>query len=218
MTLQYGLIGSAGRMGKEIVAVFNEAGHENVLSYDINGEQLQGVPDVIVDFSLPAAFAATVNYVNKYKVPLVIGTTGLSEEQFVVLKDLSTMVPVIQSYNFSIGVQMLLRCIETVKPHLKNWDVEITETHHRFKKDKPSGTALMMKNALGKEAPISSLRLGNIAGIHTITFASLGETLTIEHSATSRRTFAEGVLLSAEFTQGKGPGYYSFTDVIDAAI
>ncbi len=216
--MKYGLIGSLGRMGKEIASVFSEAEHELVMSYDVDGENFSDTPEVIVDFSLPAAYASTIAYVQQYNVPLVLGTTGLNEEDFAVLKELSKKVAVVQSYNFSLGVQMMLRCIETVKGHLKNWDVEMTETHHRFKKDKPSGTAIMMKNALGKEAPISSLRLGNIAGIHNITFASLGETLTIEHSATSRRTFAEGVLLSAQFCIGKAPGIYTFKDVIDSIV
>ena len=214
MSLKYGLIGASGRMGQEISAVFHEAGNESVLSFDVNGEQVSGQPEVIVDFSLPSAFATTMEYVRKYKVPLVMGTTGLSDAQLAEIKELCAFVPVVQSYNYSLGVQMMLRCIETVKQHLKNWDVEITETHHRFKKDKPSGTAIMMKTSLGKEAPIASLRLGNVPGIHTITFASLGETFSIEHSATSRRTFAEGALLSAQFIVGKQPGLYSFKDVV----
>jgi 4-hydroxy-tetrahydrodipicolinate reductase len=86
--------------------------------------------------------------------------------------------------------------------------------HHRFKKDKPSGTAIMMKQALGKEVPVSSLRLGGVAGEHNIYFGGLGETLTLSHTALSRRTFAEGVLKSAVFAQKKQPGLYSFRDVM----
>lgn len=218
MALKYGLIGAAGRMGKEISGVFSEAGHELVFTYDIDGEKFTGQPEVIIDFSLPAAFPATIAYVNKLNVPLVMGTTGLTPEHIATLKELSSRVPVVQSFNYSLGVQMMLRCVELVKGHLEQWDVEMTETHHRFKKDKPSGTALMIKDALGKDAPIASLRLGNVAGIHTITFANLGETFTIEHSATSRRTFAEGVLLSAAYIVDKQPGFYSFKDVVDAKV
>ncbi len=215
--MKYGLIGTSGRMGKEISAVFDEAGHELVFSYDIDGITEKDTPEMIVDFSLPVAFAATMQYVIKYKCPLVIGTTGLDSAQMNELQELSSSVAIVQSFNFSLGVQMMLRCIEAVKPHLKGWDVEISETHHRFKKDKPSGTALMMKTSLGKDAPISSLRLGNVAGDHKITFASLGETFSIEHSATSRRTFAEGVLSSANYVINKQAGLYSFKDVIDDA-
>ena len=215
--MKYGLVGASGRMGNEISAVFTEAGHQLVFSYDIAGVMEKDTPDMIVDFSLPVAFAATLEYAKKYNCPLVIGTTGLDASQLNELKVLSSVIPVVQSFNFSLGVQMVLRCIEAVKPHLKNWDVEISETHHRFKKDKPSGTALMMKTSLGKDAPISSLRLGNVAGDHKITFASLGETFSIEHSATSRRTFAEGVLLSAGYILDKPAGLYTFKDVIDSA-
>lgn len=216
--MKYGIIGAGGRMGKEIAAVFAEAGHDSVFEYDVTGEVKTSAPEVLIDFSLPAAFSHTIKYARALHTPLVMGTTGLSPEQFEELHTLSKELPVVQSYNYSVGVQMLLRCIETVAGQLKNWDTEIVETHHRFKKDKPSGTALMMKEKLGKDAPISSLRVGNIPGIHTITFGSLGETLSIEHSATSRRTFAEGVLLSAEFLPGKNPGLYSFKDVLDSRI
>ena len=216
--MKYGLIGASGRMGREISVVFAESGHELVFSYDIDGEMEKDTPQMIVDFSLPTAFSSTMKYVQKYQCPLVIGTTGLDASQINELKLLSSSVALVQSFNFSLGVQMMLRCIESVKSHLKGWDVEISETHHRFKKDKPSGTALMMKTSLGKDAPISSLRLGNVAGDHKITFASLGETFSIEHSATSRRTFAEGVLLSAQYVITKPAGFYSFKDVIDSAI
>ncbi len=110
---------------------------------------------------------------------------------------------------------MLLKLTETANNILKDWDIEISETHHRFKKDKPSGTALMIQNKLGsKPVPISSLRLGNIAGDHTVTFGGLGETISITHHAISRRTFAEGILKSAEFLLTKKNGFYSFTEVI----
>ena len=98
---------------------------------------------------------------------------------------------------------------------LPDWDVEIEETHHRFKKDKPSGTAKMIQNIFnGKEVNVSSLRLGNIAGDHIVHFGGLGEVISIKHSATSRRTFAEGILKAAEFVLVKKNGFYSFSDVI----
>jgi 4-hydroxy-tetrahydrodipicolinate reductase len=111
-------------------------------------------------------------------------------------------------------MQMLLKCTEMLKENLPDWDVEISETHHRFKKDKPSGTALMIKNVLGKDVNISSLRIGNVPGDHTVYFGSLGEVISIKHSATSRRTFTEGVLKSVQFVMGKKKGLYSFNDVL----
>jgi 4-hydroxy-tetrahydrodipicolinate reductase len=214
MQIKYGIIGGSGRMGQEIESLFNEAGHKCVFKYDLIGEWKSDMPEVLIDFSLPHAFNNTLNYVEKFQIPLVIGTTGLTVDQIDSLKSLSKKVPVVQSFNFSIGIQMLLKCTELLNENLPDWDVEISETHHRFKKDKPSGTALMIKNTLGKNINISSLRLGNVAGDHTVSFGSLGEVLSIKHSATSRRTFTEGVLKSVEFIMEKKNGFYSFNEVL----
>ena len=109
---------------------------------------------------------------------------------------------------------MLLKCTEMLKENLPDWDIEISETHHRFKKDKPSGTALMIKNLIGKDVNLSSLRLGNVTGNHTVSFGGLGEVISLTHSATSRRTFTEGVLKSVLFIVNKKNGFYSFSEVL----
>ncbi|MDR3610419.1 MAG: dihydrodipicolinate reductase C-terminal domain-containing protein [Ignavibacteriaceae bacterium] len=214
MQVKYGIIGGSGKMGREIESLFDEAGHKCVFKFDVIGEWKSGNPQVIIDFSLPQALNNTILYVKKFNIPLIIGTTGLSVEQIESLKTLSRNVPIVQSYNFSIGMQMLLKCTEMLKENLPDWDVEISETHHRFKKDKPSGTALMIRNVLGKNVNISSLRIGNVPGDHTVYFGSLGEVISIKHSATSRRTFTEGVLKSVQFVMGKKKGLYSFNDVL----
>lgn len=214
MKIKYGLIGASGKMGKEIESILNENGNESVFKFDINGEWKQENPEVLIDFSLPSAFDNSLKFANDFKSPLIIGTTGLSESQINELKILSSKIPVVQSFNFSIGVQMLLKCAEFLSHNLQDWDIEISETHHRFKKDKPSGTALMLKNVIDKDVNISSLRLGNVTGEHTIFFGSLGEVISISHSATSRRTFAEGVLKSVNFILTKEKGFYSFKDVL----
>ncbi len=231
--IKYGLIGASGRMGNEITSIMNENKNELVFRYDLNGEWMKENPQLLIDFSLPVVFESSINYALNFKVPLIIGTTGLDEKQIQKLKEASNIIPIVQSYNFSIGIQMLLKCTELLSTHLKDWDIEISETHHRFKKDKPSGTALMLKNLiwessigvpkrdilLGKEKTnreinISSLRLGNVAGEHSVFFGSLGEVIEIKHSATSRRTFAEGVLKSVYFVMNKKNGFYSFNDVL----
>lgn len=214
MQIKYGIIGRSGRMGQEIELLLEESGHKCVFKYDIIGEWKSENPEVMIDFSLPQAFNNTVNYVKKFKIPLIIGTTGLSAEQLDALKSLSRTVPVVQSYNFSAGIQMLLKCTELLKESLPDWDIEISETHHRFKKDKPSGTAIMIKNVIGKDVNISSLRLGNIPGNHTVSFGGLGEVISLTHSVTSRRTFAEGVLKSVLFIMDKKDGFYSFNEVL----
>ncbi|MDR3667213.1 MAG: dihydrodipicolinate reductase C-terminal domain-containing protein [Ignavibacteriaceae bacterium] len=214
MQIKYGLIGGSGRMGKEIELLLGESGHKCVLKYDVLGEWKSGDPEIIIDFSMPQALNNTLGYVKKYKIPLVIGTTGLSEEQLNTLNTMSQDFPIVQSYNFSVGIQMLLKCTEILKENLPGWDVEISETHHRFKKDKPSGTAIMIKNLIGREVNISSLRLGNIPGNHTVSFGGLGEVISITHSATSRRTFTEGVLKSVLFVMNKKNGLFSFNEVL----
>jgi 4-hydroxy-tetrahydrodipicolinate reductase len=212
--IKYGLIGSDGRLGKEVINVFHEQKHLQVLSYNLDEEVITEDPQILIDCSLPDAFDKTIQLVKKFKCPLVIAVTGLNDNQLNKLKRLSKEVPVVQSYNFSAGIQILLKLAAEAYEKLNDWDIEITETHHRFKKDKPSGTAKMIRDVVKKDVNISSLRLGNIAGDHTISFGGLGEVLSISHSAISRRTFAEGILKSAEFAIKKKNGFYSFTDVI----
>jgi 4-hydroxy-tetrahydrodipicolinate reductase len=212
---KYGIIGASGKMGKEIESVFSESENQCVFKYDLDGESKSERPELLIDFSLPDVFPKTIEYVKSFDIPLIIGTTGLSTKQINELKQLSKQVSIVQSYNFSIGIQLLLKCIEAVKDEVKDWDIEIEEVHHRFKKDKPSGTAMMIKNALDDNIPISSLRLGNVPGIHTVQFGSLGEIIKLEHQALSRRTFADGVLKSAYFILKKQNGFYSFKDVIN---
>jgi 4-hydroxy-tetrahydrodipicolinate reductase len=212
---KYGLIGSSGRLGLEVKNVFSEIGNELVYSFALEGESKAGKPDVLIDCSLPEVFNKTISMEKEFNVPLVVATTGLSDEQLRTLKKLSETAPVVQSYNYSVGVQILLKLASIAYEKLPDWDVEIEETHHRFKKDKPSGTAKMIRDIFnGKKVNVSSLRLGNIAGDHMVHFGGLGEVISIKHSATSRRTFAEGILKAAEFVLEKKNGFYSFSDVI----
>jgi 4-hydroxy-tetrahydrodipicolinate reductase len=214
-SLKYGLIGSSGRLGEEVKSVFDENKYELVYSYSLEGEITKNTPDVVIDCSLPDVFDKSITYVKENKVPLVMATTGLSDSQINTLKDISNSIPVVQSYNYSVGIQILLKLVSVAKEKLPGWDVEIEETHHRFKKDKPSGTAKMIRKLFAdKEINTSSLRLGNVAGDHIVHFGGLGEVLSIKHSATSRRTFAEGIFKAAEFIRTKKNGFYTFTDVI----
>lgn len=132
--IKFGIVGYSGKMGKEIEVVFSEAGHECVFKFDVDGEWKSENPELLIDFSLPIVLDKTLKYANAFSTPVIIGTTGLTSEQLNNLKNLSEKVPVIQSYNFSIGIQILLKCIETAKKEIHGWDIEIEETHHRFKK------------------------------------------------------------------------------------
>ncbi len=213
--MRYGLVGASGKLGKEVVTVFTDNTNELVFSFDISGDWKQSDPEILIDCSLPEVFDKMMIFAKSFKVPLIVATTGLSDENISQLKEYSKQKPVIQSYNFSIGIQILLELTKTAYSKLPDWDIEISETHHRFKKDKPSGTAKMIQNIFeGRNIHTTSHRLGNVPGDHTVSFAALGEVISIQHRALSRRTFAEGILRSAEFALKKGKGLYSFTDVV----
>ena len=213
--MKYGLIGATGRLGKEVVNVFADHNHELVFTYDLTGKWIEKEPEIIIDTSLPEVFNDSIKFVNQLSVPLVIATTGLTDKNLQELKKLSKNFAIVQSYNFSVGIQVLLQLTKLANEKLPDWDVEISETHHRFKKDKPSGTAKMMQEIFkDKKVNTSSFRLGNVPGDHSISFAGLGEVISLEHRATSRRTFAEGILKSAEFAMKNERGFYTFTDVV----
>jgi 4-hydroxy-tetrahydrodipicolinate reductase len=213
--MKYGIIGYSGRMGQAIEELFSEAGHELVYQKDENGEKEIEKPEVIIDFSLKEAFADTVRVIEEKEVPLVIGTTGLDENDFAELDKLAEKVPVIQSFNFSIGINILSELIKKVNQYVdQDWDIEISETHHRFKKDKPSGTAIMLGDLLDREVEMHSKRLGSEFGEHEIDFASTGEVLTLKHRAYSREAFTRGVLMSAEAILDLDPGFYTFSQIL----
>lgn len=213
--MKYGLVGASGKLGKEVISVFTEHGSELVFSLDIQGEWKQSNPEILIDCSLPEAFDNMIFFTKSFNVPLIVATTGLTDENINQLKKYAMNKPVVQSYNFSLGIQILLELTKKAYEKLPEWDIEISETHHRFKKDKPSGTAKMIQKIFGaREVNVTSHRLGNVPGDHTVSFAGLGEVISIQHRALSRRTFAEGILKSAEFSLKKEKGFYTFTDVV----
>jgi 4-hydroxy-tetrahydrodipicolinate reductase len=213
--MKYGLVGASGKLGKEVVSVFTEHNNELVFSFDIQGEWKQSNPEILIDCSLPEAFDKMMTFAKDFNVPVIVATSGLSENNITLLKNYSLNKPVVQSYNFSVGIQILLELTKSTYTKLPDWDIEISETHHRFKKDKPSGTAKMIQNIFkDRKVNTTSHRLGNVPGDHTVSFAGLGEVISIQHRALSRRTFAEGILKSADFALKKEKGFYSFTDVV----
>ena len=213
--MKYGLIGASGKLGKEVITTFADNSNELVFSFDLQGDWKETNPEIIVDCSLPEAFDRMIAFTKEFNVPLVVATTGLTEDHIRLLKDYSKINPVVQSYNFSLGIQVLLELTKKAYEKLPDWDIEISETHHRFKKDKPSGTAKMIQSIFkDKDVNTTSHRLGNVTGDHTVNFAAMGEVISIQHRALSRRTFAEGILKSAEFLMHKKNGFYSFTEVV----
>jgi 4-hydroxy-tetrahydrodipicolinate reductase len=210
--MRYGLVGASGRMGGEIRKVF--AAHELCFALDVDGETSSGTPEVLLDFSLPGAFAKTLEVVGRFSCPLVIGTTGLSAEQLGELKTLGTSVAVVQSFNFATGVTLMKMMLREFTPLFADWDLEISETHHNKKKDAPSGTAILLRDATGRDCPMHSLRMGGVPGDHTVWFSNEGEVLSLTHRALSRSVFALGALKAAEFAVDAAPGFYTLEEVL----
>jgi len=199
-------------MGKEIIEVFK--GHDLVLEVNDTGIFRHGEPEVIVDFSNREVLKTTIELAAQFGAGVVIGTTALSQSDFATLKTLSQKVPVVQSYNFSTGINILKMILREFSPLLEGFEAEVIETHHSGKKDAPSGTALMLKDATGRDLPIHSLRVGGVPGDHSIVFANEGEVIEITHRAISRKVFAIGALTAARFCLEHEKGFYSFEEVI----
>lgn len=194
---------------------------------------------VCIDFSSPQSTLKTCEWAEKKGVAMVIGTTGLSDDQVKRVSSASTSVPLVLSPNMSIGVNMMFKLLKETAAILgQDYDMEIVELHHHLKKDAPSGTALKMaqilSGAIGEklekvavyhrqgmvgerkknEIGIQSVRAGDIVGEHTVYFAGLGERLEITHKATSRDNFAQGALMAAQWLVGKPAGLYDMQAVL----
>ncbi|HVM23692.1 MAG TPA: 4-hydroxy-tetrahydrodipicolinate reductase [Sphingomicrobium sp.] len=209
--IRISLIAPQGRMGKAIAAAIEE---------DTGFALDQDHGDVLVDFSAPAALAASLDRAVSAAVPILIGTTGLDELADKRIAAAAKEVAVLRAANTSVGVALLAELVERAAAALgPEWDIQIAETHHRNKVDAPSGTALMLGDAAkrGREdaAPgFASLRGGTAAGDHDVLFLGPEERLILSHRAENRMIFARGALAAARFLVGKQPGVYSMRDVI----
>ncbi|HUW55743.1 MAG TPA: 4-hydroxy-tetrahydrodipicolinate reductase [Planctomycetota bacterium] len=202
-------------------------------------DDLDSEVDVMIDFSLPAGTMGRLETCVERKVPMVIGTTGLDDYQTGRIAAAAKIIPVVFAPNMSIGVNLLLKVVGDVARALgEEYDVEIVEMHHRFKKDAPSGTALKLaeavavatgrdlkkdavfgrKGAVGErtsnEIGIHAVRGGDVVGEHTILFTAVGERVELKHVAGSRETFARGGVRAAKFVLTQKPGLYSMLDVL----
>ena len=200
-----------------------------------NINEITEKPDVIIDFSVPVATFNILKYAKENKVPIVIATTGFSEEEENLIKEYSNEIPIFKSANMSYDINIMKRILTYLAPILKNTDIEITEVHHNRKIDSPSGTAQMLADAINlslgntyhyeydrhskrqkrdkKEIGISSIRGGNIVGEHTVQFFGEFETFEIKHTSYSRNVFAEGAINAAKFLSNKNPGLYNMDDI-----
>lgn len=176
-------------------------------------------PDVLIDFSDPTAVQSRLVSWGRHRLPLVIGTTGLSEAALTALAGLAKRAPVLIAPNTSLGANALFALAEAAARMLPGWEAAIVEAHHRRKKDSPSGTALALAGAYagggGTLPPIQALRLGDIVGEHELILAGPGERLRLSHSAATRDIFARGALLAARFVARAKPGRYRMADVLN---
>ncbi|NCN40578.1 4-hydroxy-tetrahydrodipicolinate reductase [bacterium] len=210
--------GSTGRMGQQVLQVAKDLkpsfkklhGVRRMKDFSESG-------DVVIDFSLPQAQADLVQYCRDHQVPLVSGTTGLEKKEMENLKALSKLVPVLWAPNMSLGVMVVTRMLKEFKI-LSDWNYSLFETHHVHKKDKPSGTALRLKEALemavGHEVPkVTAFREGEVIGDHKVFAQGEFEEISLEHKATDRRVFAQGSIQAALWLVDQSPGFYSLEDM-----
>ncbi len=243
--------GAAGKMGRNICGCIGERKDCRVIAgidrntdsdYDFpifeTAEQLPVKPDVIIDFSHPSSLDGLLSYCVGQNVPLVIGSTGYSDEQIASIRRASECVPVFFTFNMSIGVNLLVQLVKKAACVLgEEFDVEIIEKHHNQKIDSPSGTAIMLANAVNEardetmhyvydrhstrakrektEIGIHSVRGGTIVGEHDVVFAGRDEVITLSHSAASKTVFAEGAVNAAVFITGKNPGLYDMQMLVN---
>ncbi len=215
--MRYGIVGASGRMGREIAALFERAGHELVLAVDEHGMREDGTPQLVVDFSLPPALPTTLELCRRFGAALVIGTTGFDEAEKKRIRALSEECAVVYSANFGIGINLLAMILADYADLFADWELEIVEAHHNRKKDAPSGTALMLMEATGRTCPTHALRLGNLPGDHAVVYGREDELLTFSHRIVNRSLLAVGALRAAEFAHGAAKGWYTFQDVLRAA-
>ncbi|MHC1567188.1 MAG: 4-hydroxy-tetrahydrodipicolinate reductase [Candidatus Syntropharchaeia archaeon] len=237
--MRVAISGVSGRMGSLIAKTISESTDiELVAAFDPVGvgEEIYGVkisdpadmdrilseknPDILIDFTNPDACVENVKIAVKNGVNLIIGTTGLSEEQKMEIeREVKEKVVAVISPNFSIGVNIFWKLVRNAGEMLKDFDVEIVEAHHRQKKDAPSGTAVLTGDILksvGKGVTFHSIRAGDIVGDHTVLFAGIGERIEITHRAHSRMAFVSGVIRAIRWIKGVKKGIYSMDDVIGA--
>jgi len=240
MPLNIALIGSRGRMGQTIANLAPECGASIVAAMDVGDDLATGMSqgDVVIDFSFHEATADVIRLAIELKKPLVIGTTGHSAERRAELLKVAAQVPCVWAGNYSVGVNLLNALTQQAAQVLSiDYDAEVVEMHHRFKKDAPSGTAarlleiILAARNLGGEAlrhgregitgertqtevGVHALRGGDVVGEHTVIFAALGERLELTHKATDRAIFARGALRAAQWLQGQPGGIYDMQDVL----
>lgn len=236
------LVGALGRMGGHVRALLDKAGYTTIPvdAFSQGDEALKSIndvtvsADVIIDFSFHTLTEEVVDYAASKNIPAVICTTGHTPEEKEKISAAAEKTAIFYSGNMSIGIATLCRTVKTVVAAFPDADVEIVETHHNRKADAPSGTALMLFDAVKEVRPeakalhgrggygkrekdevgISAMRMGNIVGIHEVCICTDNERITLKHEAFDRALFADGAVKAAEYMVGKGAGMYSMKEMM----
>ncbi|MBO7390825.1 MAG: 4-hydroxy-tetrahydrodipicolinate reductase [Clostridia bacterium] len=237
--------GAGGRLGQEVLKAAKGAGH-SVVAVDKSGVSPEavtyrdladytGAADVVIDFSSHLATAELTSYVVKRSLPLVLATTGQTLEEKEMIYAAAKKVPLFFSANMSFGVALLVSLVKKAAAMLADDDIEIVETHHNHKADAPSGTAIMIANAISDtlggrsivkgrngmqkrekgEIGISSIRIGSVVGKHEVMFGDGVETITVTHEAHDKALFAVGALRAAAFLVKKDAGLYDMQSLVE---
>ena len=249
--IKVAICGALGRMGTTIAHLVSEAdGLTFVGGVDIKAGTLLGAPvvpsaeihtflqnvkpDVLIDFTIAHAAVENIIAGAEAGVALVVGTTGFSAEQRSKIDAaIEGSVPAVISSNYSVGMNIFWKLVREAAMRLKDYDIEVIEAHHRYKKDAPSGTARTILEIIGEETGkteclygregvterkdeigVHVIRGGDIVGDHTVLFAANNETIELSHRAYDRAVFAHGVIRAARFVTGKAPGIYTMDDVL----
>jgi len=216
------LIGAAGRMGKTVLDLAQGDAEIEIAAQCDLGDSIESPMancDVAIDFSQADSIDEICRAALQHGKSLVIGTTGHSQQQRKTIEETAHSVPIVLASNFSVGVNVLLWLTQKAAELLGSaFNPEIVETHHKMKKDAPSGTAKtlaeILKTVRNSEIPIESIREGDVVGEHIIIFSGPGESLELTHRAENRGIFALGALRAAKWIVYKPPGRYSMQDVL----
>lgn len=201
-----------------------------------NPNNLTIKPDVIIDFSIPKATLNILEYAKENSIPIVIATTGFSDDELNLIKNYSKDIPIFMSSNMSFQINLIAKILKEITPLLNNSDIEIIETHHNRKIDAPSGTAILLADKINEslnnsysyefnrhdkrekrsknEIGFSSIRGGNIVGEHSVMYFTDTETLEIKHTVHDRKIFAEGAIKAAKFIINKNNGMYNMENIL----
>ncbi len=218
-TIALAIVGAHGRMGKEICSLAaQDQNFSLVAEISRSGWSMKRPVDIFIEFSTPQGLLETLEWCVHHNKPLVSGTTGLNSSMKRRLKAAAKKIPILHSANMSLGIAVMSAMLENLKA-VSDWDFQIEEAHHTHKKDRPSGTALLLGQKLSAAVgstlpPVNCIRGGGIPGIHQIWAMGPEEVLVLQHTAFNRTVFARGALRAARWLFDKAkPGLYDLSDL-----